>query len=123
MKPEPNWQPIRNLPLIADLIDGQLADAKRQYTTLLEARPKPHVLDDYTVQRITHVYTEQLEFLSVFEKQLIKWKKEERLTPNQQREMNRLQEQLKHTNQVVTDILALAEELKKGTIEAMLRME
>ncbi len=75
IKPEPNWQPICNLPMIAQLIDGQLADAKKQYSTLLNACPKPHVLDDYTVQRVIHVYTEQLEFVGVFEQQLFKWLK------------------------------------------------
>lgn len=81
-KPEPIWQPIGNLPMIANLIDGQFADTNEQYTSLLEAGLKPYVLDDYTVQRIIHVYTEQLEFLWVFEKQLVKWREEKRLTPN-----------------------------------------
>jgi hypothetical protein len=42
---------------------------------LLEARPKPYVLDDYTVQRVIRAYTEQLVFFGVYEKQFIKWKK------------------------------------------------
>ncbi|WP_134704922.1 hypothetical protein [Ammoniphilus sp. YIM 78166] len=119
-KSEPNWQPIRNLPLIAKLIDGQLTEAKRQYTTLLEARPKPYVLDDYMVQRVIRAYTEQLEFLWVYEKQLTKWKKEERLTSSQQSEISRLQKQLEHSRKILTDILTLAEEFKKGTIEKVM---
>lgn len=44
-RPQPNWQPISNLPMIASLIDGQTEDAKGQLETLLETRHKPHVLD------------------------------------------------------------------------------
>ncbi|AOM14587.1 hypothetical protein [Bacillus thuringiensis] len=44
MKNQPNWQPIQNLPIIANLIDGQSSDAKEQYINLLEARNKPQVL-------------------------------------------------------------------------------
>jgi hypothetical protein len=27
-KPQPNWQPIKNMPMISNLIDSQLTDAK-----------------------------------------------------------------------------------------------
>ena len=41
---EPNWQPISMLVTIASLIDEGLRDGREHYATLLEARPKPHVL-------------------------------------------------------------------------------
>jgi len=43
---EPSWQPIGGLPVIASLIDGGLRDGREHYAALLEARPKPYVLDD-----------------------------------------------------------------------------
>lgn len=43
---EPRHQPIGMLATIAHLIDEGLTDAREQYATLLEARPKPWVLDD-----------------------------------------------------------------------------
>ena len=43
------WQPLSKLPLIASMIDGMLADTEEQYQELLEAKPRPHILDDYTV--------------------------------------------------------------------------
>ena len=91
-KQQPNWQPIKNMPMIANIIDNQLTDAKEQYTTLSEARIKPYVLNDAIVQHIIKVYTEQLDFTQVFEKQLLKWEKEEYLMPNQQAEICRLQD-------------------------------
>ncbi|MGO9902882.1 MAG: hypothetical protein ACLP0J_25060 [Solirubrobacteraceae bacterium] len=44
--------------MIAKLIDEELADARELYATLSDARSKPHVLDDQTVQRVQRVYGE-----------------------------------------------------------------
>ncbi len=57
--PTPQWQPIGKLPVIAYAIDGMLESAEEQYSTLEDARPRPHMLDDYTVSRVVEVYTEQ----------------------------------------------------------------
>ncbi|MEW4152554.1 hypothetical protein LW858_32620 (plasmid) [Bacillus cereus] len=121
MENQPNWQPIQNLPIIANLIDGQFIDAKEQYINLLEARNKPHVLDDATIQRTIRVYTEQLEFVWIFEEQLSKWIKEERLTPIEQSEIERLQGQVQQLHHNLTDILALTEKLKEGTYEKVMK--
>jgi hypothetical protein len=48
MAEQPDWQPISRLPLIGSMIDGMFQDAEEHYQTLLQASPKPHVLDDYT---------------------------------------------------------------------------
>ena len=42
-----NWQPVSNIPLIAQMVDGMLHEAIEHYATLQEAIPKPHVLDDW----------------------------------------------------------------------------
>ncbi|MGE6963878.1 hypothetical protein ACQKIW_29135 [Bacillus thuringiensis] len=118
--PEPNWQPISALSMIANMIDGQLEESQEQYTTLLETKQKPHVLDDYTVHRVIQVYTDQLEFLPIYIKQLEKWQTEVSLTLTQQNEIQRLQEQVRQWKQVLTDILDLANKLKEETIEKVM---
>jgi hypothetical protein len=118
--PEPNWRPISALSLIANMIDGQLEESQEQYTTLLETQKKPHVLDEYTVHRVIQVYTDQLEFLPIYIKQLEKWKTEVSLTLTQQNEIKRLQEQVTQWKQVLTDILNLANKLKEETIEKVM---
>ncbi|MGR5864564.1 hypothetical protein ACT7DZ_13470 [Bacillus cereus] len=92
----------------------------KQYVNLLEALSKPHVLNDAIIQRTIHVYTEQLEFVWIFEEQLSKWKKEERLTPIEQSEIERLQEQVQQLHSILTDILAITEKLKDGTYEKVM---
>ena len=117
--PHPTWQPITQLPLIASLIDGMLESAEEQYQTLQSARPRPHVLDDYTVGRVIAVFTTQQDDLWLFEEQLRRWAAQE-LTDGQRREVGRLTSQLGQLRQVIAAILALADELKSGTIEQVL---
>jgi hypothetical protein len=87
-----NWQPISQMPLIAGMIKGSLDDTREHLGTLTKARDRPHVLDDATIDRIEQVHTEQME------------------KQNQQLRI------------VTTDVLALAGELRKGTIERVLGM-
>jgi len=118
-KDTPNWQPIARLPLIAPHIDGMLADATEQYETLQEARPKPFVLDNYTVGRVIEVFTVQRDDLWVFDEQLRRWQAE-KLTTTQGKEVARLVNQMKRLREVITAILALADELKERTIEKVM---
>jgi len=119
MPQQPQWQPISQLALIASHINGMLEAAQEQYQTLQPARAKPHVLDDYTVKRVIDVFTVQKNDLWVFEEQLKRWNAQS-LTPRQQAEVQRLTTQMAQLRQVIGDILALADELKKGTIEQVL---
>jgi hypothetical protein len=117
--PVPNWQPITALPLIASLIDGELADGQEHYATLLETRGRPHALDDATIERSIKLHTEQRDFLWVFEEQLVRWRSEP-LSATQKGELDRLDGQLDRLRTVLSDILELAEELKQGTIDKVL---
>ncbi|GAC1354192.1 MAG: hypothetical protein PVS3B3_39820 [Ktedonobacteraceae bacterium] len=116
---QPQWQPISQLALIASHIDGMLEAAQEQYQTLQSARAKPHVLDDYTVGRVIEVFTVQKNDLWLFDEQLKRWTTQP-LTTRQRQEVQRLTGQMSKLRQVIADILALADELKRGTIEQML---
>lgn len=65
-------------------------------------------------------YTEQSDFTWVFEEQLAKWQKEERLASSQEAEIKLLQWQVSQWKHSLKSILDLAEELKYGTIEKVL---
>jgi hypothetical protein len=83
---EPRDQPIGMLPTIAHLIDEGLADTSEQYATMLEARPKPWVLDDALINRSKRVNGEALEWCGVYDRQLTRWLSQH-LTPAQRREV------------------------------------
>jgi hypothetical protein len=55
----PQWQPLSALAQIARDIDEQFANTREQYDTLLEARDRPHGLDDAIVTRFIRLITGQ----------------------------------------------------------------
>jgi hypothetical protein len=107
------------LATIASLSDEGLRDAREHYATLLEARPKPYVLDDATIARTERVNVESLEWCEVDDRQLARWQREW-LTGEQREEVTRLQGVVRDLRAVLTQILELADELARGTIERQL---
>jgi hypothetical protein len=114
-----HWQPIESLSLIRSMVDGLLDETEKQYANLASCRLKPHVLDDYTVDRVIKVYTDQADDLRLYEEQPFRWKRLE-LDRFQLREVERLASQVPTIRERIKAILTLAEELKKGTIETVL---
>jgi hypothetical protein len=105
--------------MIASLIDGMLEDAKEHYATLLQAKDKPHVLDDATIERVERMHTERIEYLDLFAGQLARWRKQSP-TSIQALEIARLTQALGALTQINTDTLNLAAKLKEGTIDKIL---
>ena len=118
-KPTPEWQPIERLPLIAEMIDGYVADAQEQEQTLREARQRPHVFDDALVDRIDKVYGDALEMTGLFEQQLRRWRNLD-LTVDQKQDVARLEGQVLGLRRELTAILALAAEIRQGTIDRVM---
>ena len=118
-KPTPEWQPIERLPLIAEMIDGYVADAQEQEQTLREAKQRPHVFDDALVDRIDKVYGDALEMTGLFEQQLRRWRNSG-LTVDQKRDVARLEGQVLCLRRGLTAILALAAEIRQGTIDRIM---
>lgn len=118
-QPQPQWQPIEMLSTLGPHIDGMLEASQEQYETLLPARSKPHVLDNYTVDRVITVFTKQIGDLWLFDTQLQRWA-DESITDEQAREIVRLQGQMKTLRETDEQVLALVRELSQGTIEKVL---
>ncbi|MBU3146527.1 hypothetical protein [Clostridium sp. CF012] len=119
-KQQQNWHPIIMLPMMSKMISGQLEEAKDQYENLLKANSKPYVLNDEIVERVIKVFSEQLDFICLYENQISKWHTEETLTTNIESSLAKSQVQLQELSKVITNILALAAELKNGTIEKVM---
>jgi len=118
-QPTPQWQASSRVFILGSMIDGMLTGAQEQHATLLEVRPTPHLLDDDTVRRVVAVYTEQRDGLWLWDEQLARWAAEP-LNVTRRREVERLQGRMAALHTVVDDILALAAELGRGTIETVL---
>ncbi|MBU3154965.1 hypothetical protein LL037_08600 [Clostridium estertheticum] len=119
-KQQQNWHPISMLPMMSTMISGQLEEAKNQYENLLKAQSKPYVLNDEIVESVIKVFSEQLDFICLYENQISKWHNEGTLTTTLETNLSKSQVQLQELSKVITNILALAAELKNGTIEKVM---
>jgi len=115
------WQPISQMPLISSMIDTSLNDTREHLSTLSQAKDRPHVLDDATIDRVEQVHAEQMEFVDIYTQQIRRWRNE-KSSSAQARELNRMDEQNQQLREVTADVLALAGELRKRTIERVLEM-
>jgi len=116
---QPYWHPLAMLATIARHIDGMVEEDQEQLATLQEARTRPYFLDDYTVNHVENAFTAQREDFWVFEEQLRSFQAVQ-LTVKPLAEVARLQSQMARLRQINSGVLALAEELSKGTIEKQL---
>jgi hypothetical protein len=116
-----NWQPISQMPLIASMIDGALDDTRDHVGTLNAARDRPHVLDDVTIDRVERVHNEQLEFVDIYDQQISRWRTE-KPSADQTRKLDQMEEQNRKLRAVTMEVLALAGELRKGSIDRIMEM-
>jgi transposase-like protein len=113
------WRPISFLPVIAHIIDGDVANTADLITMLTEARTKPHVLDDAILDRSDHQHREQLGHIEAHRQQLHRWRTENPSTAEQQ-EIDRLETQNSRLRQMNAQVFALTAEIRKGTINRVL---
>ncbi|MEI8167645.1 MAG: hypothetical protein WCG26_14780 [Chloroflexales bacterium] len=117
--PTPRWQPITQLPMIAGAINGMAESAATQVRNLQRAETRPHVLDDYTVNRVIAAYTQQQGDLWLYAEQLTRWEAQAR-TSAQRAEVAELTQRLATLRADITTILDLAARLKPQTIDTIL---
>ncbi|MFF3159480.1 hypothetical protein [Streptomyces sp. NPDC057910] len=118
--PERIWHPISKLEFFVDHTRRWAVDVREHLETLEEARTKPHVLADSDVARIKRVYTEQAGDLTLFEEQAAKWGELPDLSPSRRSKLTTLNEQLAGLRELNRQVLALADELAKGTIDTVM---
>ncbi len=66
-------------------------------------------------------HTEQMEFVDIYTQQIDRWRRQ-RLSASQARELDRMEKQNQQLRGITADVLALASQLRKGTIERVLGM-
>jgi hypothetical protein len=116
-----NWQPISQMPLISSMIETSLNDTREHLSTLSKAKDRPHVLDDATIDRVEQVHTEQMDFVDIYTQQIGRWRTE-KPSASQARELDRMEAKNQQLRDITADVLVLASELRKGTIERVLGM-
>jgi alanyl-tRNA synthetase len=117
-----HWLSLSKLPLFTTLVDGMLQDTKAMYPLFLQAKDKPWIMDDATIDRTIRLYTERLEMLPTHTEQITRWRKA-RLTTGQAQELDRLEKATVETQALVQKILDMAAAMQAYTIDKMLAKE
>jgi hypothetical protein len=116
-----NWLPISQMLLISSLIDMSLNDTREHLGILTKTKNRPHVLDDATIDRVEQVHTEQMDFVDIYTQQIGRWRTE-KPSAYQARELDRIEKQNQQLRGITADVLALASQARKATIERVLGM-
>lgn len=114
-----NLQPISMLPTLSHIIVGMTNNTENNYNFIIQAKSKPHVLDDYTVNRMIKLYKVQLEDIELYKKQLEKWETEP-INEEQKEEIDNLHKYLNKAEKLSTEILKTSDYLKENTIEKVI---
>ncbi len=117
--PAPSWQPASALPLITTIVAGMLDAAEQNYDSLTEGRAHPSSLDDATLDRVEKVWGDTQADHWLFVEQVARWKSEP-LTPAQREAVVRLDDQVTALGELLSSLLALAGQLRSGTIDRIM---
>jgi hypothetical protein len=116
------WQPISMLPTFTFMVDGMLEESLVQLDNMRKAVDKPHVLDDFTLNRVFDLYDKQLDDQRYFMEQFSRWQ-QDNLSDAQAKEVNRLIKQSATLKEVNEEILQIAHSIKHETIDKILAMD
>lgn len=115
------WHPLAMMPTIAALIDQSIEDTCENLATLNEACTRPGSLDDATVDRIDRLYAKQEEFVAIYAKQIERWRAANP-SSEQRRDLDTMAERNERLGDLTDEALALAQELREGTIDRIMSM-
>jgi hypothetical protein len=117
---EQNWYPISKLGWFTSHIREGVEATSHQLELLQPARARPYLLDDATVIRIIQVHRDQADDLDLFQNQVGKWKATPGLTATQRAGIAEYEALIAQLRQVNAEVLAVADELSRGTINTVL---
>ena len=80
------------------------------------------MLDDATIDRVERVHTEQMEFVDIYTQQIRRWRDRKTVGRPDAASWTAWTTQNQQLRDVTADVLALAGELRKGTIERVMGM-
>ena len=104
------WLSLVALPDFAAMVDGYWQDAQEMVPLLAQVEAKPWVLDDATLEGTVRLYAERLVILNWHTQQLARWRTAP-LTPEQARELDRLENTTLATERLTQIILGFADEI------------
>ena len=122
MTEEQRWYPIDKLPMFESMVSEGIDYTLEQDALFLEAKGKPHVLDDSIIDRGERVFQDQIEDTTWYDRQIARWRKQG-LTEQQRTQVDKFEASANRYREASKRVLVLLEELRKGTINRILEMD
>ena len=116
---ERNYYPLSFIPAFSGQIDELIEILEAQLRAFSPAKSKPHVLDDQIINRASFAFKKNAEYIQLYQEQTDKWLREAH-TETHRQALSLLNEKLSKARKLNADLVALAEELGKGTIDKVL---
>ncbi|MER6005899.1 hypothetical protein ABT120_45655 [Nonomuraea angiospora] len=116
---EPEWRPVGKVDMMTAVVLEQLGANREQLRSLEPARRSPHLLDDHTVERIKQVFGGQRDDMWLWVETGERWQAQD-LTAAEAAQVDQYVAAVEAFAASNAVILALADELAAGTIEATL---
>jgi hypothetical protein len=113
--PPQQFKPLSYLPLVRLISEQQLADLRKLRRDLIGARATPQAFDDATIDRVIHLHTQTLEFEPYTLRQLDHWDAA-RPSASDRATIQGARVEATEIEQLVHEELALAQEIKAGTV-------
>jgi hypothetical protein len=120
---KPKWLPLGKIKTVRGYIDEELDNGRELLGTLLKARTKPHVMDDALLDRVTRVNKKKREDLWMYRGQMEHWLGDKRVSDVDKREIEGVDAQVKAMEETYAEMLSLADELRKGSIDRIMEMD
>lgn len=121
LKQEPNWQPISRLAELTEHMQAGVAAAEEHLATLGESVDDPYRIDDALLARSRKAFTEtKSDLVELFGPQGERWAALD-LGATRRKDVAAYRALVARELELTDQILALCEQLKNSTIEALLR--
>ncbi len=121
MERNPINRPIDYLEIFVTTLNGDLSSVNDQYDRLLPIKDKPSVLNDEIIGRIIRLHKEKNDFIKLYEKQFINWRKLQ-LTATQSSKLDELESKLPKLKSINEKVLELAYHIQPHTIDKIMGM-
>jgi hypothetical protein len=114
-----HWFPLKEMPLVAELIDGMVIDGAARIQLFAEAlkREAMDAFDDVTIENALRLHHERVHFVAIWCEQLRRWRAENP-DPEQCREIDRLEKQVNYLSEINRQIFRLVQP-REDDIEAI----
>jgi len=116
-----NWYPIDKLLMFESMVLESINNTLEQYALFMEAKEKPHMLDDSIIDRGVRVYQDQMEETTWHERQIARWR-QQGLNEWQRVQVDKFEADNNRFRDESKKVLELLEELRKGTINRIIGM-